>query len=1590
MGMSKIQELYDKYHGMEIGQISLDQSGELREKLESFCVGDLITLEDHQKFLEILALFRQYNLRSMSLAGKRLVATLESLLSVGEDGVYSNGQRFLYELIQNVDDCYYENPEDCNLEIRFDPQRGTIILTYNEIGFSPKNVFGITGIAEESKNISADKVDIGEKGIGFKSVFGIASKVIIESGFFAFELTKENFVVPVPRYCDYTPVKGTRLTLQMPASACEKIYRDLVEEYGQKESLLNKNPILFLKQLTHLKLYIDGFRYIDFSVTRSAQTRYGEICFEDNVIVAVDIRDSCRGIDRNYISSIPCMRYSMSIIYGKEECVSRYGENINYSERLHNLVAVFPKIQDDNDRRLRKTGVLYSFLPTQVKTTVPMVLHVPFKLDGSREYVDSEKQNRWFVFTLEKLQEFLVNVYTDLAKRVQEDIVSYIPVRHGYLFDDSAETNRSLCVPGTKADAITSQKVFRSADGSFESAKDIVAFAVQEKIVDQITVYNLLGETKKLFVPRYPMDMSLFGCTTISDVKDKLFLRAIDYPTETKAILDWVDANEKEYPYRRLIEKYKIFKFTKEQLIVIARHKECADEFRAFCQRSIRANGTSTIELKGECDQIDDSVAEVIYDVTADADLADQFKAYLKKTFGRYKVIPVKNGDFVLPMSNAVVLARDAELSSFSALAAVYDPNHTVSAALNFRQASARLNKADNDDSIDSQSYLKLLRAERKKLKDAFGDRMYTNYIRSINEAGADPNRFLNELLQNADDVYYADDVIPTFKLSVNASSLRVEYNETGFTKQNVRAITAIGESTKKLLLEDSPSRVIGEKGVGFKSVFGVAKKVSIFSNGFNFSLSEAYPTIPVAEKSDVDGDLVGTVMQFEMKTDVSKTFTDKRILRLCLCLRHLKKLSIGGTEVEIVDKPDQREIHLNGRKYVFKRVVYKFIVKHETALYERNRGGKVVGPEQMIICYMPKKKTEIDEYYLYSGLPTEIKCLVPIVIDAPFELTTSRQGVLHNTWNDIVRIEVYAAIQKVINTSRELGIDVLKYVGFKIQNGRYSWNNFDGDEYLNGYSWAPFLKERAQLPYLGKKETATVPRDIPALIIPDFIAKLQGRIDIAQMFSWRVLDTVGKSQYIPLLEAIGCKKVSGNSIFMCLKKVVPSEMENEEFRNDLYAYLSKKQGNIAFEGIGKNVIELPILPIRRADAGNTYIKYEPNKLFFHPSEKSKDGYYILDTKVLSVTDCDAVLGGFGRVNELTQEVFDAKYINTLRSVIQNYGKVRSRKEIAEYLLGEFKRNRTQFDKCLDTLRGRLYDIPMKMACGEYYTGKKFTNREEISFSGTILPKFVVDEKYDELAASLGCTDVIEIRYSDLEADLDYDEITVEDEDLEDFQCGFKYYSEIVNGFVCAGLIDENQVQRYDLQFAMGVSSDNLEYEDFPEEKVKDFQRLKNHIQIQWRNPNRFIETKVIHWRPERQIDAKNYTLNRYQSRFNRNMCFCQMCEQMHPVTHIERNSVRKNPAFAWEQMSLCLCLNCSKDYVLLRNNAQIYAQFVDALMNVRVADDGNYSVAIGEKTICFTAIHLAEVQEIMRTEGWGNKTPQRIPKLGNSQEDSE
>lgn len=156
--MTILQNLRNEYEDKDCRDLGSRQLEKLRSELKDIPTSEIKSKEDARTFVELLQMFREAVAETDKLHGDNYHKLLESVLSVGEDGLYSNDFRFIFELIQNVDDCDYDTAGDCKLDMKFDFNNNSIILTYNEVGFTPFNVFAITGIAEAAKNVSAKKM----------------------------------------------------------------------------------------------------------------------------------------------------------------------------------------------------------------------------------------------------------------------------------------------------------------------------------------------------------------------------------------------------------------------------------------------------------------------------------------------------------------------------------------------------------------------------------------------------------------------------------------------------------------------------------------------------------------------------------------------------------------------------------------------------------------------------------------------------------------------------------------------------------------------------------------------------------------------------------------------------------------------------------------------------------------------------------------------------------------------------------------------------------------------------------------------------------------------------------------------------------------------------------------------------------------------------------------------------------------------------------------------------------------------------------------------------------------------------------------
>ncbi|CAI9734952.1 Hypothetical predicted protein [Octopus vulgaris] len=129
------------------------------------------------------------------------------------------------------------------------------------------------------------------------------------------------------------------------------------------------------------------------------------------------------------------------------------------------------------------------------------------------------------------------------------------------------------------------------------------------------------------------------------------------------------------------------------------------------------------------------------------------------------------------------------------------------------------------------------LNADGQKLIDRQQERLGRSLDRLSKDLYSKDTHFVLELIQNADDNTYPDNfdskdssACPSVQFGIDDSSVTILNNEVGFKEKNIRAICDVGKSTK----EKRKFGYIGQKGIGFKSVFRITDRPEIHSNKYH------------------------------------------------------------------------------------------------------------------------------------------------------------------------------------------------------------------------------------------------------------------------------------------------------------------------------------------------------------------------------------------------------------------------------------------------------------------------------------------------------------------------------------------------------------------------------------------------------------------------------------------------------------------------------------------------------------------------------------------------------------------------------------
>lgn len=287
---------------------------------------------------------------------------------------------------------------------------------------------------------------------------------------------------------------------------------------------------------------------------------------------------------------------------------------------------------------------------------------------------------------------------------------------------------------------------------------------------------------------------------------------------------------------------------------------------------------------------------------------------------------------------------------------------------------------------------------------------------------------FILELIQNAEDNSYGE-VKPSLKFVLLKEDptgtedvdgcLAIFNNEIGFNEKNVRSICQIGESTKTKL-----AGYVGEKGIGFKSVFIVTPSPHIYSNGFRFKFKEIDPVaclsyiVPYWLNSmpEVVGQYAsgGTAILLPLKRGKKDEIKSRLQAVSSETLLFLSKLE--SLEIQFDDETNVIEVSKNADQLpVIELLASADNEAHETQLYWIHKNKFSVPSsiveekrsnikDREITVAFPLSETAV-RGIIYAYLPTEVDSGFPFLINADFILTANREGIQHQKpWNAWLR----------------------------------------------------------------------------------------------------------------------------------------------------------------------------------------------------------------------------------------------------------------------------------------------------------------------------------------------------------------------------------------------------------------------------------------------------------------------------------------------------------------------------------------------------------------------------------------------------------
>lgn len=346
----------------------------------------------------------------------------ENSLEKLSSGIYTEGERFIFELLQNAVDAHTSSD---SLTVFICIQDGYLVFMHNGDAFTYEDIEGICFVGRKGEKVRNAK-KIGYKGIGFKSVFGISSKVYIHTANQCFRFDKDYWRTYWNEHWSpsFGPKPADLLPYTMPWQIIpieSEVPICIDEKNANVATYIAIDPEDEQKLADSVKGLMQSCRFLIFLKDNNIKMSF---TYHGNMQCSIEKR-TLNGEVVLYLNGIEDSRW---MVYKNREVPlnltedqkRRIEKHKSTPDKLKNATSFdlsFAIAKEDGKLKKVDNAVLYTYLPTSYSfgEGFPFLVNANFITDEGRQHLDTDAE--WNKVLISKIPEEYLKWVASFSKK---------------------------------------------------------------------------------------------------------------------------------------------------------------------------------------------------------------------------------------------------------------------------------------------------------------------------------------------------------------------------------------------------------------------------------------------------------------------------------------------------------------------------------------------------------------------------------------------------------------------------------------------------------------------------------------------------------------------------------------------------------------------------------------------------------------------------------------------------------------------------------------------------------------------------------------------------------------------------------------------------------------------------------------------------------------------------------------------------------------------------------------------------------------------------------------------------------------------